>query len=347
MPVAGFGLAAAGAGVMSTLASAAELPPLTGTRLLTFWQLDPLVAVVLLAMAALYLSGVHRLHRRGDRWPPGRTLSFLAGGIGTLAVATMSSIGAYDDTLFSTHMAQHMILTMVTPIFLALGAPVTLALRTLPFRPRRWLLAAVHSRAARVLSFPLLTLPLLVATLYGLYLTPIYEATLRNDTLHELLHVHFLITGCLFFWPLLGIDPVPGRLPHAGRALLAFLSLPIHAWLGVTLMSTTAVIAGDYYRELHRTWGPGLLEDQRLGGAILWVSGDLVGLLVFTALFVQWMRADERESRRVDRALDRHSAGHNAGSGIAGRERGADALAAYNARLAALARADDRADRGR
>jgi len=328
------------------LASGAdELPPLTPARLLTYWQLDWVVTVALLGIAALYVAGIYQLHRRGDRWPVGRAVSFLVGGIGTLVLATMSSIGAYDDTLFATHMAQHMIFTMVTPVFLALGAPVTLALRTLPHRPRRWLLAVVHSRLARVLTFPLVTLPLLVGTLYGLYLTPIYELTLRNETLHQMLHVHFLLTGCLFFWPLLGVDPMPGRLPHAGRALLAFLSLPIHAWLGVTLMATTAVIAGDYYRELHRTWGPSLLEDQRLGGAILWVSGDLIGLLVFTALFIQWMQADERESRRVDRALDRHEKRDNDRRTTAPERGGVDSLAAYNERLAALARGDDRARR--
>jgi len=286
------------------LAHGDELPPLTLARIFGVWVFDPVVVVGLLVVGGLYVAGLRRLRRRGDRWPAGRSVSFLAGGLGSIAVATMSSMGAYDDTLFSIHMVQHMVLTMVSPVFLALGAPVTLALRTLPGRPRRWVLAVLHSRAARVVAHPVVTLPLFIGTLYVLYFTPIYAATLRNDTLHELLHVHFLLAGCLFFWPLVSADPVPGRLPHFGRLLLVFVTLPVHAWLGIALMSATTPVAADYYRSLHLDWASPL-ADQHLGGGILWASGDLVGLLFFVTIMVQWMHADEREARRVDRVLDR------------------------------------------
>lgn len=318
-----------------------DAPPLTVTRLFAYWIFDPFVVVALLAVSGCYVAGVLRLAHRNDRWPPGRTFSFLVGGLGTVAVATMSPLGAYDDTLFSMHVVQHLVLTMVSPVFLALGAPMTLALRTLPGRSRQRLVGLLHSRVARVVAHPLVTLPLFVGSLYVLYFTPLYVATLRNDTLHELLHAHFLLAGCLFFWPLLSVDPVPGRLPYFGRLLLVFVTLPVHAWLGIALMSATTPIAGDYYRGLGRTWGASPLADQHLGGGILWAAGDLVGFLFVATIMVQWMRADEREARRVDRVLDR-AVGDDAYIGDLSRhgENPADAderaLAAYNAWLAAL-----------
>jgi putative membrane protein len=278
-------------------------PAFTPARLVTESSLLGWPALLLVAAAAAYGYGVYRLRRRGDRWPVGRTLAFVVGGLGSIAVATLSGLAAYDGTLFSAHMVQHMILIMIAPIFLALGAPVTLALRTLPPGPRRVLLAVLHSRVAAVAAFPLVGFALFTLSSYALYFTGWYEATLRSDLLHELVHVHFLAVGCLFFWPLIGLDPVPGRIAYPFRALMMFASLPFHAILGLTIMQSRQVIAGDYYavaapRVDH-------LADQAVGGGLLWASGDLVALLMLGVLVVQWMRASEREAQREDRRLDR------------------------------------------
>jgi cytochrome c oxidase assembly factor CtaG len=300
------------------------LPPLSPSSAMGAWQLEPLVLVGLVVTGGLYLWAATRLRRRGDAWPVGRDVAFLGGGLGVVALALLWWPGVYDDTLFWSHMVQHMALSMVAPIFLALGAPVTLLLRTLPARPRRGLTRALRSLPAKVLVNPLVGFALLFGTPFVLYFTGLYEATLRHDSLHVLLHVHFLVAGCVFFWPLLGVDPVPGRLPHPMRMLLLFVTLPAHAWLGITIMSSSTVIAGDYYRELARPWGPSLLHDQDIGGGLLWVTGDLIGLIVVAAMFVQWVRADTREATRLDRTFDRGAED--------------DAWASYNARLAALAR---------
>jgi cytochrome c oxidase assembly factor CtaG len=287
---------------------AEDLPPrLTPIGALTRWTFDPWLAlgVLLVAGLCLYLAGVRVLHGRGDAWPALRTASFVGLGLGTVVVATMSSLGTYDDVLFSVHMIQHMLLAMVAPVFLALGAPVTLALRTLPGRPRHLLQRLLKSRFARVVSSPPVTWPLFVGTPFVLYFTGLYELSLRNNAFHELVHVHFLLTGCLFFWPLIGLDPVPGRMPYLLRLILVFLALPAHAFLGIAIMSDTSVLAGDFYRGLGRSWGGSLLTDQHLGGGILWASGDLVGLLFMTVLAVQWVNAEERVARREDRRLDR------------------------------------------
>src|SRR3990170_288183 len=151
------------------------LPAFTLERALTDWSLDPLAFVLVVWIVGLYLLGVGSLRRRGDRWPVGRTLVFVGVGMGTFAFATMSGMAAYDTTLLSVHMVQHLLLSMVVPLALALGAPVTLALRTLPSRPRRWLLAVLHSRVAKVLAFPPLAFALYVASPWALYFSGWYD----------------------------------------------------------------------------------------------------------------------------------------------------------------------------
>ena len=205
-----------------------------------------MLALLTLGAVFLYAVALNTLHGRGDRWPVGRTLAFAA-GIVAFVLATQSGLAAYDTTLLSAHMAQHMILSMVVPLAIALSAPVTLALRTLPARPRRWLLAVLHSRVAKVLTFPPLTLLLYIVSPWALYFSGWYDASLQSSFVHEAMHVHLVVVGCLFFWPLVGVDPVPGRVGYPFRMLLVLLTLPFHAFLGVTIMSETTLLGGDWY----------------------------------------------------------------------------------------------------
>ncbi len=283
------------------------MPPFSFSAVFTEWGLSPYLFVLVVWTAGLYLYGVWRLHERGDHWPVGRTLAFVVGGLGSFYFATSSGIAAYDTTLLSVHMVQHMILSMAVPLFAALGAPVTLLLRTLPRRPRGWLLAVLHSRVARVLTFAPLTFALYVLSPWALYFTGWYDATLRSDLLHEFMHVHLVVVGAMFFTPILGVDPVPGRVSYPFRMLMLVLTLPFHAFLGVTIMGQTRLIGGDWYPRLHASmpWLPDPYDDQHLAGGILWGSGDLIGLLLFGVLFVQWVRASMQEARREDRRLDR------------------------------------------
>ena len=286
-------------------ASLAGQPPFTLGRVFTAWELDPVLTVAVVWVTGLYLLGVWRLHDRGDRWPLARTMSFVVPGMGGLSFATSSGLGSYDTTLLSVHMVQHMMLSMGVPLFLALGAPITLMLRTLPPQPRRWLLAVLHSRPVKVLSFAPLTFLLFVISPWALYFSPWYDATLRSVPLHELMHLHLVVVGALFFWPLVGADPVPGRVAYPFRMLLIVLTLPFHAFLGLTIMNQTTLIGGSWYRALPMAWLPSPAADQHLAGGILWGSGDLVGLLFVAVLFTQWARSSMREAVREDRRLDR------------------------------------------
>ena len=289
-------------------ASGLDLPEFTIGRAFTDWHLDPFAFVLIVWVTGLYGYGVWLLHRRGDRWPVGRLIAFLT-GMAVFAFATLSGLAAYDTTLLSAHMVQHMLLSMVVPVSLALGAPVTLALRTLPPRPRKWLLAVLHSRVARVLSFPPLTFVLYVASPWALYFTGWYRGSLESTYVHEMMHVHLVLVGALFFWPLMGVDPVPGRVAYPFRVLLVVMTLPFHAFLGVTIMGQEDLLAGDWYPSLHDgpmgAWLPDPHDDQHLAGGLLWASGDLIGLIFFGVLFAQWVRSSMKEAAREDRRLDR------------------------------------------
>ena len=283
------------------------MPPLTPSVLVTEAHLDSWLALALIVVAGLYLFGVLRLRARGDRWPVGRTVLFVGAGLGSIAAVTISGLHEYDTTSLSVHMIQHMVLSMVAPIFLALGAPITLALRTLPRRGRRALMVVLHSRVVRVLTFPLVAYALFVTTPFVLYFGSLYRVSLENPLVHELLHIHFIAVGCLFFWPLIGLDPLPGRWPYPARALLMVLSTPFHAILGLTIMQSNELLGGDWYPSLGLTWlDP--WADQKVAGGILWAGGELVSVTMLAVLVAQWMRAADREAARIDRQLDREEA---------------------------------------
>ncbi|MGW4947487.1 cytochrome c oxidase assembly protein [Actinoplanes sp. NPDC004185] len=295
---------------MPTLAAASgdtAPPPFSVAEIFTQIRLTSLLALFLVIAGAVYLYGVHRLRQRGDHWPRGRTVAFLLGGLGSIAAVTVTGLEAYDTTLLSVHMVQHMVLSMVGPIFLALGAPVTLALRTLPAANRKMLLAVLHSGVARVLTFPLVAFGIFVANPFVLYFTGLYRATLEHAWLHEFIHVHFIVTGCLFFWPLLGLDPLPNRWPYPARALLMVLSVPFHTVLGLTIMQSKTLLGGDWYPSLGLDWSDPW-NDQVVAGGILWAGGEIVSVTMLGILVLQWIKQSEREAKRIDRALDRAEA---------------------------------------
>lgn len=270
-------------------------------------DLELLPAIAILAGAAWYLLSVRALRRRGDAWPVGRTVSFIVGGLGTVALATEGPIAAYDTTLISVHMVQHMLLSMIAPIFFALGAPVTLALRTFVKPLHRALMWLLHSTYMKVLAFPIVSGAIAVANPWGLYFTKFYDLTLRNVWWHDFNHFHFVVVGCVWTFALIGIDPMP-RVGYPMRMLAVFMTMPFHAFLGLTIMGQQTLIAGDWYLAQGRAWGMSPAADQQLAGGILWAAGEVVSILIFIALMVQWARASDREAKRVDRQLDREDA---------------------------------------
>ncbi|GAA5045927.1 putative copper resistance protein D [Thermocatellispora tengchongensis] len=313
-------------------------PPISLANLVTLWWFDLFFAVVAALLTGLYLAGVWRLRRRGDAWPWGRTISWLVGVL-IMVLATQSGLARYAQVLFSMHMVEHMTLSMMVPIFLVLGAPVTLALRALrpatrrgDRGPREWVTVILHSRAVKVLSHPAVATAIFIVSTYALYFTPLFAAAMEEHLGHIAMTAHFLISGSLFFWVIIGVDPAPYRLPHVGRLLTLFVTMPFHAFFGIALMMMGTPIASDWYDQLGRTWGVSDIADQQTGGAIAWGFGEIPTLVVLLALAIQWWRDDDRRARRADRRADAVAA-RTGGSGDAD-------LDAYNDYLAELNKRD-------
>ena len=287
--------------------------PPTVARLLFDWRFDLIYGSLAILLAVVYVAGVRRLRRRGDAWPIGRTAAWLL-GCATILISTSSGIGKYSPAMFSVHMGNHMLLSMVAPVLLVLGGSVTLTLRALPPAgrndppgPREWVLAFVHSPVSRALTQPLVAGALFVGSFYLLYFSGLFGAALNYHWAHLAMNGHFLLTGYVFFWPLIGVDPAPRPLQPLGRLGLMFASMPFHAFFGVILMGSQTIIGGSFYRSLDLPWVDSLLSEQRLGGGIAWASGEIPALVVLVVLMVQWARADERQARRIDRKADADS----------------------------------------
>jgi putative copper resistance protein D len=282
----------------------AGLPPPSLQTALVPSEIDVAAAVLVVMSAWLYLVGVRRLARRGRRWKPSRTAAFL-GGLGVLVVATQTGIARYDTALFSFHVAQHVLLSMVAPVLLVLGAPVTLALQDAHGSTAATLRKGMRSRAVRVVTHPVTATALFSLSLYVLYLSSLFELSLRNEVVHAWVHVHLVVVGCLFAAAVVGSEPLPGRWSHPLRLLLVGMTIPAHAILGLMLLSADAAVAGDWYESIERTWGGAVLDDQRTGAAMLWAAGELVAVGVAMVVVGQWMVHSEREARRHDLRLDR------------------------------------------
>lgn len=303
-------------------------PPLTASRLLAPVLPDLLVLAAVVAAAVAYLAGVRRLHRAGHRWPWPRTVCWLSGLL-VLAAVTNLGVARYAYVLFSVHMAQHMVLSMVVPCLLVGGAPVTLALRALRRTSpdgvrsaRQWLLAVLHSRLARFYTHPVVALAIYVVGLYGLYFSDLFGTLMRSHTGHLAMTVHFVLSGYLLVWVLVGIDPGRRRWPPPMLLLVLFAAMVFHAFFGVAMMQSSEVVGSSWYSVVHPPWAATPAADQRTAGGIAWAFGEIPSAVLAILLVRQWMRADEREQRRIDRVADRADA-----DGVA------DDLARYNAFL--------------
>ncbi len=297
------------------------------------WRLNILFAVMAAAAVAAYLVGVRLLHRRGDRWPVGRTVAWLAGWL-VVVVTTSSGVGRYSGASFSVHMALHMSLNMFAPALLVLGGPITLLLRASashrrgrPAGVHEWVNALLGWRLTRSLYNPLHALFSYTASYYVLYFSDVFNQASRYHWAHEAMNLEFLFVGYLFFSLVIGVDTPPRPLPHLAKLGLVLAAMPFHAFFGVAVMMGDTVIAGQFYSYLASgvPWITDLHHDQYVGGGIAWAAGEVPLLFVMVALLVQWAKQDSRQARRTDRHLD---------SGLD------ESFEAYNAMLAKLGARD-------
>jgi cytochrome c oxidase assembly factor CtaG/putative copper export protein len=290
-----------------------ELPPeLTPERWFTEWRLDWIWIAVALFGLVSYFLGVARVRRRGDKWQWFRSVNWVIGLL-VLTYITSGPPSVYGRVLFSAHMVDHMALTMVAPIFLVLGAPVTLALRALPARgdgsrgAREWLLVFIHSKFSQLVTHPLFAAANFAGSIVLFYYSELFGFAMREHVGHELMILHFLLTGYIFVLTMIGTDPLPRRAPYPMRLLLLLATMGFHAFFGVAIMGGTNLLAADYFGNLGREWGPSALVDQQTGGAVAWGIGEVPTLLVAIGVAIMWSRSDQRETKRVDRAADRNN----------------------------------------
>ncbi|MEV6195038.1 cytochrome c oxidase assembly protein [Streptomyces sp. NPDC051920] len=302
-----------------------DLPPFTLGRGLE-WSPDPFFLVACLLGLGLYGWGVVRLARRGDAWSWGRTAAFVTGVL-TVMLVMCTKLNDYGMVMFSVHMVQHMVISMLSPILILLGAPITLALRALPVAakrgtkgPRELLLMFLHSRYMRIVTHPAFTIPMFIASLYALYFSPLFDFLMGSTTGHVAMMCHFLAVGLFFFWPIMGVDPGPHRPGYLMRMLELFAGMPFHAFFGIALMMASGPMV-ESYENPPASLGIDALADQTAAGGIAWAFSEIPSVLVLLALLFQWYNSEQRQAKRLDRAADRD---------------GDKELEAYNAYLASL-----------
>ena len=303
----------------TALASGYHGPPeLTVTRALTEWTLDPWMLALILILGAAYLAGARRV--RGGlggssprastvrpAWPVARRIWFLGLGLGFLVIATMSWVGVYQPVLFYARAVQTVLLVLVVPLFLAMGRPITLAITVFPRAGAR-IEAVIGSRVARILTFPAITTLALVGVPFVMYFTSWYPAVFHSATVRELTYLVLMVPGFVFFWTLLRVDPVPKAYLYAVSMWITGAAVIGDAFFGIAVIADQNLLGAAYYHALARPWGPTLTTDQVIGGGVLWILGNLVGLPFLAAQLIHMMREDESDAARIDAELDAQQA---------------------------------------
>ena len=283
---------------------------ITATTMFTAWKFDLGWTLVAVFAIFFYLAGVWRLRQRGDRWPIHRTVLWVAGVV-FLFYATNGILNAYEKYLFSVHMLGHMLLAMVIPTLLVLGAPITLALRAIQKRKdgswgtREWIMWGLHTPYAKFITHPIVAAMLFAGSLWIFYYTPLMRWATTDHLGHQWMIIHFVFTGYLFALSLVGIDPIPYRFPYPLRLVTLFATMAFHAFFGISIMSNTSLLLADWYGAMGRTWGLPPLADQSLGGGIAWGLGELPSIMLAILVALEWSRSDERKAKRRDRDAER------------------------------------------
>jgi putative membrane protein len=276
--------------------------PPTLASLLLEWTFEPLPTLGILAAAIWWWWAVRRVDAAhpANAVPVRRSVAFAA-GLTALAFALLSGIDRYDTALFSVHMIQHVLLTLVAAPLIALAAPITLLLRVAsPATRRRWILPVLHARLTRILAFPVVAWVIFAGVMWVSHFSPLFDAALEDPLVHDLEHALFLGSGLLFWWPAVALDPAPWRMPHPARALYVFLQMPQNTFLAVVLLNV-GVALYPHYATLALPWGPSALADQATAAGIMWLAGDAIFLAAILAIVAGWMRADARDTGRTDR----------------------------------------------
>ena len=310
---------------MAPLAAAYSGPPkLTIGRAFTEWRIDVPMLVLILLIAAWYLMSARKVRRSGGQWGTGRTFAFIAGGLGFWAIATMAWPGVYESVLFYARATQTVLLVLVAPLFLAMGKPLTLLVEASP-RVGKPVERAARSRVAKVLLFPAITSLLLVAVPMVMYFTSWYTHVFASSGIRELTYLILMVPGYAFFWTLLRVDAVPKEYPYGVAMWITAAEVVGDAFFGIAIIADQTILGAAHYHAVGYPYGPSLATAQVIGGGIIWILGDFVGLPFLAVQLVQMMRADKKEAEEIDAELDAKDAARAARAATASHAAGSDA----------------------
>jgi cytochrome c oxidase assembly factor CtaG len=297
---------------MAPLATAYSGPPkLTLAGAFTEWRVDVPSLVLILVVLAWYVASVRKVRRAGGQWGAGRTFAFIVLGLGFWTIATMAWPGVYESALFYARATQTVLLVLVAPLFLAMGKPLTLLIAACP-RVGRPVEKAVRSRVAKVVTFPAITTLLLIAVPMSMYFTTWYTHVFYSSTVREFTYLVLMAPGLAFFWTLLRVDPVPKEYPYGVAMWITAAEVVGDAFFGIAVIADQTMIGAAHYHAVGYPFGPSLATGQVLGGGIIWILGDAVGLPFLGVQLIQMMRADKQEAAEVDAELDARDAAREA-----------------------------------
>ena len=304
------GTATAAIAVRAVSAHGDSAPQPTLTTILTSWSGDPLPWLGVATATVAYLAAVSFVNRAhpNNPVPSLRVIAWLA-GVGAIALALLSAVDVYADSVFSVHMVQHVLLAMVAPPLLALGAPTTLTLRAAtPAVRRSLLLPILHSRLVRTVSWPPLGWLVFSLVMWATHFSPLFNAALENELLHGLEHLAYLAAGLLFWWPVIGADPSRWRLGPVGRMAFLAAQMPVNTAVGLVILFAPTVLYA-HYATLDRPWGPDPMTDQQVAGILMWGAGDVILLIGLVLAIAAWLGDSEKRSRRVEERAARRDEG--------------------------------------
>ncbi|HWD25257.1 MAG TPA: cytochrome c oxidase assembly protein [Acidimicrobiales bacterium] len=259
----------------------------------TFSAFPMSVLAVLVALAVWYLRADWRLALRGRRWSGYRTGAFFSGLV-AVDLAFQSPVATLANSYFQAHVFQHLLLMVVAPPLLALGAPSTLLLQTSSRTTKERWLRVLRSAPFAILSYPLVVAILYYGVMFLFFLTPLVNVAMWHMDLMDGMNVLFLLGGALFWWPMVGLDPIiHWKMDYPARMANILIGGGLEAFLGVAILADAHPLASMYS-----------LASTHDGGALLWTSTEAVTVGAFLPIFLAWSHSEERIARRADAASD-------------------------------------------
>ena len=293
--------------LLGTNAIAHELEvagPQNTSELLRAWTFEPGVVIPIVASAVLYSLGVFRLRRASPKSVCKSDVVYFALGWGALVLALVSPVHAWGSVLFSAHMTQHELLMLVAAPLLVLARPIVPFLWALPrswaVTVARWSKLGVWAKTWRTISNPIVAWIIHAAVLWAWHAPALFEATLESESIHALQHASFLVSALLFWWAV-----IHGRQRALGfgLAVLYMFTTALHSGLLGALLTFANSVWYPGYAERTAAWGLTPLEDQQIGGLIMWIPAALVYIAAGLALFTGWLRESETRARSANRAV--------------------------------------------